>query len=382
MARRRTKTKRSRPDVAADVRTAETIRAAFARNLPAIEARDLTEALTLPTDEESAAKETFTLFVWACVDALFDTTPADRPRAFSEWNAEQQALLEEMAKLPAAVLINAGELSERIMAAGAMTMMADDPRYLLRYVGLVEPGPLERIVDARPLWLWLRLRLMGRVSPAEWSRAADELDAGARIELARLAVENAYQLLRRWPFPDDITPAQESEDTASLFEALLPVLAAVDDATVAKTIRAETAREHPNGALVVLLATMLVERGGTLASEWDDALADALPLYSPHGRRLVMHLSPTRRSAIISRMEPVAHNTRGFWTYADLLEPDDREVRITTALSTFTRPCRPEVAARVKALVREMSAATRAELRARTADGPNAALVADATAVA
>ncbi|HWB74776.1 MAG TPA: hypothetical protein VG755_07465 [Nannocystaceae bacterium] len=382
MATRRAKTKRSRPDVEADVRTAEAIRAAFARNLPAIAERDLTQPLTLPSDEEWAAKETFTLFVWACVDALFDTTPAERPRAFSEWSAEQRALLEELAKLPAAVLINAGDLSDRVMEAGAMTVEAEDPRYLLRYVGLVEPGPLERVVDERPLWLWLRLCLMGKVSSTEWSRAANDLDAAARIELARLAVENAYQLLRRWPFPRDITPAQEDEDTASLFEALVPVLAAVDDAMIAKTIRAEAEREHPNGALVVLLATMLVERGGELAAECDDALVDALPLYSPHGRRLVMRLAPARRSAIVSRMEPVAHNARGFWTYADLLEPEDRDVQITTALSTFTRRCKAEVAARVKELVRDMSAATRAELRARTADGPNAALVAEATAVA
>lgn len=379
MATRRSKTKRARPDVAADVLTAATIHAAFARSVPAIAERDLTERPKLSTDEERAAKETFTLFVWACVDALFDTSPAERPRAFFEWSAEQQALLEEMAKLPAQVLINAGDLSDRIMKAGAMSMVPKDPRYLLRYVGLVEPGPLERVVDGRPLWLWLRLCLMETVSRDEWTRAAIDLEAAERIELASLAVENAYQLLRRWPFPRDITPAQESEDTASLFEGLIPMLSAVDDAMVAKTIRAEAEREHPNGALMVVLATMLVERGGTLAPEVDGVLVEDLPLYEVHGRRLVMRLSEARRSAIVSGMEPVAHNARGFWTYADLLEPAERNPLILAALAAFTRPCRDEVAAYVKALVREMSTPALAELRERTADGPNAALVAEAT---
>jgi hypothetical protein len=63
-------------------------------------------------------------------------------------------------------------------------------------------------------------------------------------------VENAYQLLRRWPFPDDITPTQGSEDTASLFDGLdhdggLPVLSAVDDATVAKPIGEQAQRKYP-----------------------------------------------------------------------------------------------------------------------------------------
>jgi hypothetical protein len=362
------------------VLTAATIHAAFARSIPAIAEPDLTQQRQLSTDAERTAKETFMLFVWACVDDLFDTTPAERPRAFSEWSAQQRALLEEMAKLPAHVLINAGDLSDRIMRVGAMSMVPNDPRYLLRYVGFVEPGPLERVVDGRPLWLWLRLHLMGTVSRDEWTRAAVDLDAAQRIGLAGLAVENAYQLLRRWPFPRDITPTQESEDTASLFEGLMPVLSAVDDAAVAKTIRAEAKREHPNGALIVLLATVLVERGGTLDPECDDALAEALPLYSVHGRRVVSHLSEARRSALVSRMEPVAHNARGFWEYVDLLEPEDRDAQITTALAAFERPCRAAVAARVKALVREMSTATRAELRERTAHGPNAALVAEATA--
>jgi hypothetical protein len=347
--------------------------------MPAIASRDLAGPMTLPSDAESALEETFTLFVWACVDALIDTAPAARPKAFTEWSAEQRALFEEMAKLPVHVLVNVGELSDRIERAGATSMVLGDTRYLLRYVGLVPPGPLERVVDERPLWLWLRLHLMGTVSRHAWIAAATDLGDAERIVLADLALENAYQLLRCWPLPDTITPAQEAKDGTSLFEGLLPILSSVGDAAVVEAIRAELREQHPHEALIVLLAVMLAERGGAIPSESDEVLASALPLHLAHGRRLLARLPEERRSSIVSRMEPVPHHARGFWQYADLLPPAQRDAQITEALAAFRRPCRDDVAACVKALVRAMSPASRAELRKRTEGGPNAALIAEAT---
>lgn len=376
------------PDVTEEVRSEDTLRAAFEKRLPQIAPDDLTAPLELPGDDDWAAQEAFTLFVRACVEALFPDVPAEVPCTFLSWNPVQRALLTELAKLPAAVLINAGDLSDRILRVGAMSMVSGDERYLLRYVGLVAPGPLEQEVEGRPLWLWLRLHLMGRVTREAWQAATATLEDGARLELSRLAVNNAYQLLRRWPFPTGITPTQENEDTASLFDGVLSVLQPLSDRAARETVRAEVGKPYPDGAMLLLLSLLLLEREAGLpgheadiAEACEAALTRAVELYPTHGRRLLLALAPERRSSLMSRMEPVPHNVRGFWTHVELIDAAERSALVTAALSGFKRTCSPPVAARVKELVRGFGREQRAGLRAVAAGkGPNALLVAEALA--
>ena len=114
---------------------------------------------------------------------------------------------------------------------------------------------------------------------------------------------------------------------------------------------------------------------------YDAVLIDALSLYAPHGRRLLLALGPARRSALLARMEPVSHNARGFWTYADLLDDAERGARITAALAGFTRACSPSAAPRVKELISGLGPEHRTGLRAiADGQGPNARLVAEALA--
>jgi len=214
-------------------------------------------------------------------------------------------------------------------------------------------------------------------------RIAAPLDAAERIELVRLAVTNCYQLLRRWPFPRAITPEQEAEDEASLFDAVSPILTQIDDGTLARIMTEETALEHPAYAVVLLVALALASRGRWPIDTEHTALARAAGLYTVHGRRLLERCSPHTRSAVLALMEPVPHNARGFWALAYLLEPDEREGRITRALTDFTDPCKPQVAARVRELIAGLPASKRAALEIiAKGGGPNAAMVRAALASA
>jgi len=178
-----------------------------------------------PSPEEREQKEAYARFVRAAVPTVLGAERADAPRAFASWSPEQRALLEEIAKVPYEANINAGTLSGMLAKVGATNLgPGEDDRFLRRYVGLAEPGVLESEVQGRPLWLWLRLCLMGKLDREALLGSVAGLNDRARVELAKRAADNAYQLTRRWPLPGDITPAIEDEDATQLFELLLPVL--------------------------------------------------------------------------------------------------------------------------------------------------------------
>ncbi len=372
----------TRPDVTCDVRSVAAIEQAFARELPRLAPPDPTRPPSLTTTELHEQVKTFTRFVWACVDALLPSEPAPTPRAFMGWSAEQRALLTEMAKLPSNAMVNAGDLSERLLRLGAMSFAPGDSRYLERYVGRVAPSVLEQVVEGRPLWLWLRLTTMREVRPEAFASATSRLADAERIELARLAVTNCYQLMRRWPFPTAITRIQEEEDAASLFDALLPMLSPLEDSSLARALAVEASSEVGESALILLFVYMLVRRGQRLDESVDAALAEALDLFPVHGRKLLAAFTPEKRSAILSRMEPVPYNVSGFWTYVDLLTPAEQAERVAIALTGFASACSSDVSRRVKDIVATFDSGACAALRELAqGKGPNAALAAEALAL-
>ena len=153
-------------------------------------------------------------------------------------------------------------------------------------------------------------------------------------------------------------------------------------------MRAEVGKPYPDGAMLLLLSLLILEREAGLPGHEADiaeaseaALTQAVGLYPTHGRRLLVALAPERLASLMSRMEPVPHNVRGFWTHVDLIDAAERSALVTAALSGFKRTCSTPVAARVKELVRGFGREQRAGLRAVAAGkGPNALLVAEALA--
>lgn len=349
----------------AELETPETIEAAFSRWRPAGKAESTRDQI-----------EQFAIFVRSAVAEVFGAQVAARPVAFSAWGPREQALLREIAKTPYELHLNAGDLGRRLAAVGAMSLGAgEDDRYLRRYVGLCAPTPLEAEFEGRPLWLWLRLHLMGEVARDEWTECVACLDPEARPEFARRALDNAYQLTRRFPMPGNLSQEVEREDTTHLTRALLPMVASVAPDRAEGAIAAERSARPSSPGLVLLLSLSLAERGAELASEHDDLLADALDLQSHAGigRQLLELLSPERRESLVRRIRLRPHNISG-WIYLDLLTPTAAGEILVSSLREFNRACVPEVAAYLRALLSHVDAAAKRSFGAiASEDGPNAA---------
>jgi hypothetical protein len=333
-----------------------------------------------PTPEELDELRSFGTFVRDAVDSLLGRDVADAPRPLSSWTPEQRTLLEEIAKTPYELHLNAGDLSRILRSRGAFGMGGrDDDRYLARYVGLREPSALEAEVDDRPLWLWLRLHLMGRVSDEQWQAATRGLSASERFDLARRALGNAYQLMRRWPLPT-ITPAVEREDATTLQNVLIPCLDATSTGELEAELEREVGRSDVAVGQVVVLCLLLARRGVALPGQVTPHLTFALKLVTciGTGRQLFALLSPERRLEILESLKLTWFN-KGGWLYVDLLEPGDRARLVTEALASFDKPCRPEVARCVTELIRGLDPSLHDGLRAVAAgQGPNAKLITDA----
>lgn len=252
----------------------------------------------------------------------------------------------------------------------------DDDRLLRRYAGLSKPSVLESEVDGRPLWLSLRLCLMGKLDRNTWSKSVADLDGRARIDLAKRATDNAYQLMRRWPLPRDITPEIEHQDATQLYDLLLPMLEPMSSKEREAAISSEQRAEIPNFELVLLLSLGQASHGEPLTANVE-SLTSALTLFSNNtiGMRFLTSLPADRRRELIEAIELVPHNLRG-WAYVELLEPGDRQRVVISALASFTRAAKQNVLVHVSQLIQTFDDAARGELRKLAAKGgPNAKVI-------
>ncbi len=249
------------------------------------------------------------------MDTLLGRDAAEPPRTFASWNPEQRTLLEEIARTPFALHLNAGSLGRMLATAGAIGLGGvDDARYLSRYVGLRDRSTLEEEIEGRPLWLWLRLHLMGQVSEHDWLDATKQLDSARRLDLARRSLDNAYQWMRRWPLPAEVTMDVEREDAAKLEPALLPIMDALTTDDLEQALVAEHGKKTIVPELVVLLSLLLARRGRPLAALEDERLATALklPTNVVLGRQLIALLPQESRSALVERMQLSRHSALGW----------------------------------------------------------------------
>ena len=366
----------TKPDLP-DLSSPEAIRAAFAQRRPPPAVMGADGFSEDPTPEVEAQIESFARFVRAAIPIVLGTEPVDAPRALSSWSAAQRALLEEIVKVPEHQHLDSGTLSDALRDVGAMDIGSpDDDRLLRRYVGFATPSVLETEVEARPVWLWLRLCLMGRIDRATWEHVVAGLSSSERIELASRATDNAYQLMRRWPLPLDLTPEHEHDDATRLYDLVLPLLESLSTAEREEAIAKELAVDRPNGALILLLSIGQASRGEGLGAD-DDTLRSELMLFTNAtvGTKFLLLLSDERRGALIEGMPLVPHNVWG-WDYLALLSTPDRQRVLLAALASFRRPVKPGIATRVAQHVRSFDERGRAELRALAAQGgPNAKML-------
>lgn len=369
--------KKQQPEPEPDLSSVAAIRAAFEQRRPAIKEVGNDDFPKLSTPEEYEKTKAFGRFIRAAIATVLGTNPADAPRALSSWSAEQRALLEEIAKVPEEAHINAGSLGAMLSSLGAIDIGAnDDDRLLRRYAGLAERSVLESEVDGRPLWLSLRLCLMGKLERSTWLESVADLALRERIDLAKRATNNAYQLLRRWPLPTDITPEIEQKDATQLYELLLPVLEPISAEEREAAISSEERAEIPNFELVLLLSLGQASHGEPLTANVE-SLTSALTLFSNTtiGVRFLTSLPADRRRELIEAIELFPHNLRG-WAYVELLEPGDKQRKVISALASFARAAKSNVAARVSQLILTFDDAARAELLELAAKGgPNAKVI-------
>jgi hypothetical protein len=361
-----------------DLSSAQAIREEFARRAPAPPPPMPEEGFPDdPSPEEMEKIESFARFVRAAIPEVLGRERAPRPRAFSSWSPEQRVFLEEIAKVPEESHLDAGTLSDMLRARGALDVGSpDDDRFLRRYVGLATPTILEVEVGGRPHWLSLRLRLMGELDDGAWNESVSALTASEPVELAWRATDNAYQLMRRWPLPRDLTPEHEHHDATQLYDVLSPLLESLSAAQREAAITKELTSARPNGTLVLLLSIGQAGRGEPLVAD-DESLRSALMLFTSAtvGRRFLTLLSEERRCALIEGMELTPHNLRG-WDYLDLLSAFDRQRVLLRAFESFPRAVKPGIATRVAQHVRSFDDAGRTELRALIArGGPNAKML-------
>ncbi|MBL8920197.1 MAG: hypothetical protein JNJ54_15125 [Myxococcaceae bacterium] len=366
--------KRQDPEPLPDLSSVAAIRSAFERRRPMSKPAGSDGFPEEPTPEEYAKLEAFARFVRGAIPLVLGTETADAPRALSTWSVEQRTFLEELTKVPEEAHLDVHSLSATLSKLGAIDVGPNgDDRYLRRYVGLAEPSGLEHEVDGRPLWLTLRLCLMGRLARSEWLRSVAALDGPARIDLARRATDDAYQLMRRWPRPLDLTPEIEREDATQLYDLLLPALEMISTAERRAAIAKEEAAERPNESLLLLLSLGQANQGEPVTAR-PESLISALTLFTNTtiGVRFARSLPADGRRALISAIELVPNNLVG-WEYLELLEPQDRQRTVIGALAGFKRAARPGVVARVSRLIQTFDDAGRAELRTLVAKGgPNA----------
>lgn len=324
----------------------------------------------LPKRDDFDALKAFTREVWASVDAILGTRAAKEPLAFTAFNPLQRALLEALAGLPAVAQLNADTSSAKLEKVGAIGLDLDGGEKLLtRYVGRCKRSVLEDEVDGRPLWLWLRLRLMGKVTEKAWQGATSALAGKKRIELARLAFDGAYNLARRWPLPRAITPKTEAEDAAALVSALKPLLNDLTSAELGLAVK------NAPPELLVLAALLLAERGEPVPARLDGALKEAMNLSTctTMARELVARLPASRREKLVGSVELVAYDPTP-WRLLGQLDVPARSVLVLEALQAFKMECRPAVVEELKAVLPALDDAARKALA--KLKGPNARVVA------
>lgn len=366
------------PERVPDVSSVAAIRAAFAQLRPG----DTLDngAFDDPTPEEHERLEALDRFLRAAVPIVLGTEPADAPRALSSWSAEQRAFLEELTKVPERALLNPDSLSTTLSRLGAIDLGRDgDDCYLRRYVGLAQPSALELEVDGRPLWLTLRLALMGRLDRSVWLKCVAGLDGAARVDLARRATNDAYHLMRRWPLARDLTVDAEHEDASRVYDLLLPMLEPLTAEERRAAISSEEAEQVPNVTLLLLLAIGQASAGEP-STATTSSLTSALGLFTNRtiGARLLRASPADRRRELIQAIELVPNNLDG-WVYLELLSPPDRQRAVIDALAGFKRAAKPSVVACFSQLIRSFDEASRGELRALVAKGgPNAKAISTA----
>ncbi len=324
-----------------------------------------------PTSKDFDALKAFTREVWAAVDELLGTRASD-PRPFSEWTPLQRALLEVLARLPAPSLLNADTLSAKLEKVGAIGLdLEGGEKRLTRYAGLSRRSVLEDEVDGRPLWLWLRFRLLGKVTDKAWQAAVSKLTGKKRVELAGLAFDGAYDLNRRWPQPRAITPKTEAEDAGTLVSVLKPLLTKASSAELGGALK----KGPPE--LLVLAALLLAERGEEVPARLDSAVREAmnLPTCSALGNALLARLPDARREKLVGSIELVAYDATP-WRLLGKLDVAARSTLVLEALRAFKMECRPSVVEVLRGVLPTLDESTRQALARLT--GPNARVVAKA----
>lgn len=156
--------------------------------------------------------------------------------------------------------------------------MSKPYRRLGRYVGLGERTVLEEERSGRPIWLWLRLVLLGR-----WRAIVATLSGGEGVALVTEVLQGAYALLRA---PEEAMAA-----------ALGPVLERIDAPTLRDAIR------RADGTVMLVLAGELVTRGEPLEEAWREALAKPLVHQDTivAARRLLRGLDGEARRELFAR---------------------------------------------------------------------------------
>jgi hypothetical protein len=362
------------PETEPDLSSVASIKAAFDERRPAIEPATDESFPEDPTPEEQESIESFARFLRAAMPIVLGTEAAAAPRAFSSWSPEQRAFLEEIAKVPEEAHIDADSLSAMLSKLGAIDVGPNgDDCYLRRYVGLAQPSALESEVGGLPLWLTLRFCLMGKLDPDVWRQRVAGLGPSERLDLARRATMNAYQLMRRWPLPREITPEVEREDASRLYELLLPMLEPLTAAERKAAISSEEAAQVPRRTFVLLLSISQASHGEPITAS-PETLTAALTLFSNTtlGMRFLTSLPADERRALIQAIELMPNNLNG-WSYLDLLDADDRQRAVIETLAGFKRPAKSSVANHISKLIQSFDDPARAELRKLIANGgPNA----------
>lgn len=350
-----------------------------------IELRDPeTVARAFQEHRENAAahprgEEGFASFIRSTIEDVLGTEPATGPRPFSDWSSVQQAVLREIAQTPTRLVLNPDVVGELLTRVGAVRYVGDDDdRFLARYVGLCEPSVLERSVEGAPLWLSLRLHLMGSVDEATWRLRTAGLTIEERVDLVRRATDDAYHLTRRWPIPDGNDT--EVEDTAALHNALRVALEPVPEEALRHVLDTELDRECPSDNVILLVASSYVEKGGAFAEAPTELVGPSLelPTSVPVGRELLKRLPPDQASALILRIELTPYNVAG-WPYLDLLAQAERADVVGQAIKGFKKACNADVYEELRRVIATLDAAGRQALKPIAAsDAPNAKLVAKA----
>lgn len=366
-----------------DLSTPEKVRAAFARMRPDVPVPLAGARPRQPSPEEHDKLRQFGQFVRDALTALFVSDPApEAPRAPSTWAPEQRALLEEIAATPQHLHLNAGDLGRALERIGAVGLGPSNDGYLARYVGQAPSTALERVIDDKPLWLWLRLHLMDKIAPEAWLDAARGLTVGERLELVKLATNNAYQLSRRWPLPSGLTTEIEREDATRLYDAVLPLLEPIPTPVCEAHLTDEAKRAPPALGLALLLAVVLAERSVPFSEGVEDTLVGALELFSnvTFGRRLLEALHAAQRLALVERLELTYYDATP-WAYLPVLDQPTRAKLVVVALSNFRQGCTPDVATQVRSVIATLDGSGREALREVAARNvPNAKLIEDGLA--